>query len=249
VLSQLRCPPAAIPVPRERAFLCVAQDFPRKALLLLLSEWLEFKRRPEAADWSLILKTGPANHTMPCVDFVIRFWRHVQALKRQLGVRQAGVYLWLGDLAPSDYESLLASTFGHIAGGLGEGFCGPVAVALKLGKPVVVPRHTAFADYVPADYPYRYATRPAVVRFLDDPVHVYDPVSRWEIPELFAIADALSRVVLDSPEHRREAGRRARATVRAWCDPKHVRRLVEEELARLAAEETRNGLAAPHVSI
>jgi hypothetical protein len=186
---------------------------------------------------------------MPCIDVVIRFWRHVQALKLQLGLRRAGVYLWTGDLAPSDYECLLASTFGHIAGGLGEGFCGPVAAALKLGKPVVVPRHTAFADYVPADYPYTYTTRPAVVRFIDDPVHVYDPVSRWEIPEPFAIADALSRVVLDSPEHRREVSRRTRATVQAWCDPTHVTHLLEAELARLAAEEPQNALSAPHVSV
>jgi hypothetical protein len=234
VLSQLRTSPEAIPLARERAFLCVAQDCPRKALRLLLSEWLEFKRRPEGAPWSLLLKSSPQNHTTPAVELVVHFWRQVQALKRQLGVRRASVYLWTGDLTSSEYYCLLALTFGHIAPGLGEGFCGPAAAALGLGKPLIAPRHTAFDDYLPPDYPYCFVTRPALIHFADEEAHVYDPGSSWQVPEPFAIADALSRLVLDTVDRRSQLCNRAQARVRHWCRPARVRRLLEAEVARFA---------------
>src|SRR5262249_10272869 len=108
ILLRLRTESAAIPEPAERALLCVAQDVPRKGLLLFLSEWLEFKRRPEAAPWSLVLKTSPIDPHTPAFDFVVRFWEHVQALKRQLRVPQASVYLWTGALGGPDFDRLLA---------------------------------------------------------------------------------------------------------------------------------------------
>ena len=74
LLSGLQSSPRAIAEPRERAFLCVAQDVPRKALLLFLSEWMEFKRRPEAGPWSLILKTTPINPQTSRFEIVTKFW-------------------------------------------------------------------------------------------------------------------------------------------------------------------------------
>ncbi len=184
---------------------------------------------------------------MRSVDLVVPFWRQVQALKQQLGVRRAGVYLWTADLPTTGYHRLLASTFGHVASGLGEGFCGPAATALRLGKPLVAPRHTAFNDYLPADYPYSYAVTPAIVRFAHDEVGVYDPASSWHVPEPFAIADALSRLVLDRPEHFRHASRSAEARVRSWCRPARVRRLLEREVARLT-QGARERPSIPHGS-
>ncbi len=239
LLSQLRTESAAIPTPADYALLCVAQDVPRKALLLFLSEWLEFKCRAEADPWSLILKSSPINPQTPAFDFVMRFWEHVQALQRQLGVRQAKVYLWTGALTGPGFDRLLAGTQGYVAPSLGEGFCGPAALAMALGKPLVAPRHTAFADYVAVDHPYTYATRPAIVSFVRDPLRVYDPASMWQVPLPFSLAGALARLVKDTPNRRAEAGARARTNLMRWCGLERVRRLLAEELDRLSARDYR----------
>ncbi len=234
-LNRLRTSSNAIESPAERALVCVAQDVPRKGLLLFLAEWLEFKRRPEAAPWTLILKTTPIDPRTTPFDFVTRFWLHVDALKRQLGVRRAGVYLWTGNLSGPDFARLLGNSHGAIAASLGEGFCGPAAQALTLGKPLVTPRHTSFADYVPEGYRYAYASQPATVSFVNDPLRVYDPASSWQVPAPFAMSAALSRLAKDTPEQRAQVGERTRQYVESQCGPKRVRQILEEEVRRLRA--------------
>jgi glycosyltransferase involved in cell wall biosynthesis len=243
LLGSLRSSSAAIPQPAKSTFLCVAQDVPRKGLLLFLSEWLEFKRRPESDPFSLILKTYPIDPQTPKFDFVVRFWNHVRALKRQLGVKAANVFLWTGDLSAEEFNRLLATTFAQIAPSFGEGFCGPAALALGLGKPLVAPRHTAFGDYVAPDYPYAFASEPARVSFVDDPLRVYDPASSWHIPKPLALADALSRLVSDHPEKRAEACWRACAAFTNWCGSERVGCLLAEEVGRLVARQ-KHGAAA-----
>src|SRR5262249_33462005 len=99
LLSRLRTRPRNIPTPPEAPLVCVAQDVPRKGLPVLLSEWMEFKRQADAGRWLLIVKSNPIDPATPLRAFVLHFWEMVQALKRQLRVPQAGVYLWTGDLS------------------------------------------------------------------------------------------------------------------------------------------------------
>jgi glycosyltransferase involved in cell wall biosynthesis len=243
LLGRLRSAPRAVVNPAERALLCVAQDVPRKGLLLFLSEWLEFKRRREAAPWTLILKTTPIDPRTPSFDFVTRFWRHVQNLRRQLGVARAGVYLWTGDLSGPDFERLLRNCYGCIAPSLGEGFCGPAALALALGKPLVAPRHTAFADYVPEGHRYAFETRQVILSIVNDPLRVYDPASTWGVPEAGALARALGRLAGDTQAERDAVCRRAQEHVAQWCGPERVREVLAEEVERLASRAARRAAA------
>ena len=233
LLAGLRTRSRKIPAPRQNALLCVAQEVPRKGLPLLLSEWMEFKRQADASRWLLILKSSPVNPAKPRAEFVLRFWEQLQALKRQLLVPHAGVYLWTGDLSEDDFHRLLANTFGQISSSMGEGFCGPAALALAARKPLIAPRHTAFSDYLVEDHPYSFATRPVALGFAHDPLGVYHPASTWNLPEPYAVAGALTRLALDTPERRAEACERACAHLQAWCNPGKVRRLLAQELQRL----------------
>lgn len=233
LLRSLRAPTSIIASPDERAFLCVAQDVPRKGLLLLLSEWLEFKRRPEAEGYVLILKCSPANPATPGANLVLRFWDHVQSLRRSCEVDRTGVYLWKDDLPASAFAQLMAATFGQVTASLGEGFGGPAAMALALGKPLIAPRHTAFRDYLPQDYRYAYPTRPGVVEFAADPLHVYHPASTWRIPEPLGLADALSRLVTDTRQQRQQTVRPATDRLLHWTGQDRVGAILADELARL----------------
>jgi hypothetical protein len=205
---------------------------PRKGLPLLLAEWVDFKRRREAAQSSLILKSKPYCPATPRHEFVVGFWQKVQALKRQIGVRRAGIYLWVEDLKPQEFDRLLANTFGSIIASLGEGFCGPAALALAMKKPLVTPRHTSLADYLPADYPYLFASRPVRMRFVDD--DLYGVHSTWHVSEPYALADSLSRVVTDTPARREAAALEAADCLARWCRPQRVRRLLLRELEPFA---------------
>jgi glycosyltransferase involved in cell wall biosynthesis len=242
-LKTLRISSQAIEAPAERALVCVAQDVPRKGLLLFLSEWMEFKRRPEAAPWTLILKTTPIDPRTTPFDFVTRFWLHVDSLKKQLGVGKAGLYLWTGNLNGPDFGRLLSNCHGAAAASLGEGFCGPAAQALALGKPLVTPRHTAFADYVPEDYPYAYASRPVAVSFVNDPLRVYDPASSWQVPVPFAMCEALSRLAKATPHQRALVAEQTRQHVEQQCGPERVREIIEQEVRRLRTVVTRRRAA------
>jgi glycosyltransferase involved in cell wall biosynthesis len=228
ILKQWSVPVRSIPGGGAHSLLCVAQDVPRKGLPLLLAEWLEFKRRPEAAKWTLLLKSKPYCPATPRHEFVARFWQNVQALKRQADVPRAGVYLWVEDMKPQVLDRLLANTFGSIVPSMGEGFCGPAAFALALKKPLVAPRHTSLTDYLSADYPYVFPCRPMRMRFVDD--GLYGVHSTWHIAEPGALADSLSRVVTDSPPRREAAGREAADRLARWCRPERVRRLLVREL-------------------
>jgi hypothetical protein len=243
LLDGLRSSSGAITESAKTAFLCVAQDVPRKGLSLFLSEWLEFKRRPESKPFALILKTYPIDPRTPKFDFVLRFWKQVRALKRQLKVEAARVFLWTGDLAGNDFNRLLDNTFAQVAPSFGEGFCGPAALAIASAKPLVTPCHTAFGDYITPDYPYAYASRPARVSFVDDPLRVYDPASSWHVPEPLALADALSRLVLDDRATRDFACWRARAAFRKWCAPERIGDLLGEEIERLRARQQQSAAA------
>jgi glycosyltransferase involved in cell wall biosynthesis len=234
-LHGIRRPSRDLPEPAEQTLVCVAQDVPRKGLLLLLSEWMEFKRRPEAARWSLLFRSYPCKEIRP-VDFVVRFWSYVQALKRQLQVEQAKVYLWGDGLDDAQFEQLVANTWGCVSASLGEGFCGPAALALALGKPLLAPRHTSFLDLLPDDYPYTFASRPAHVRFVHSPsAALYHPASVWHVPEPFALVDSLNRLLTDDPVRREGHCRRARAHCLEFSSPECVRRLLTEEIERLQA--------------
>jgi glycosyltransferase involved in cell wall biosynthesis len=244
VLRSFRTSPRRIEHPSQKALVCVAQDVPRKGLLLFLSEWLQFKRRPEGNAWSLILKTTSIDPRTTEFDLVYRFWSHVQVLKRQLHVGRAGVYIWTGNLDATDFNRLLANTQGSIAPSLGEGFCGPAAQALALGKALVAPRHTAFADYIAEDHPYAFATRPVILSFVNDPLPgVYDPASTWNVPLPFALADALSRFAKDTPESRALAGRRGQNQIERHCGPDRVRHILADEVRRLEALTARRSAA------
>jgi hypothetical protein len=235
LLKQWSVPARSIPGAGAQSLLCVAQDVPRKGLALLLSEWMEFKRRPEAAQWSLILKSKPYCPATPRHEFVASFWQRVQTLKRQTGVPRAGIYLWVEDMKGRELDRLVANTFGSIVASLGEGFCGPAAYALALKKPLVTPRHTSLADFILADYPYVFPTRPVRMRLVND--DLYGVHSTWHVAEPYALADSLSRVVTDTPERSEAAGLEAADLLARWCRPERVRNLLMRELEQFAKLE------------
>jgi hypothetical protein len=246
LLARLRVTPQACAASPGETIACFVQDGERNGLWLLLAEWMEFKRRTEAAPWRLVLQTGAFDWRLPRSDLVLACWEQIQALRRQLGVDRPDVYLWTGEMGSDEVDGLLGHVQACVVPSLGERFPGPAVRALALGKPVVGARHTGFADCVAADYPYTFATAPARISFVRDTQRGdYDPVSRWAVPVPFALADALSRLAADGPVMRAEVGRDAGTHLEAWAGPDQIRRLLAEELQWLARRRSSRAATPP----
>jgi hypothetical protein len=168
--------------------LCLTREDLREGLRLLCGEWMEFRRRsPVALD--LVLRTCIPESALSKFHFVAQYWEQAQALKRQLRVRRAGIYLWLRETDDAGDERLLDAARGLVVVARGQGFADPLTLALSKGKPVVAPR----GQGLPAGHPFAFATRPAVLRFLAEPRR-YDTASQpWPIPEEFELARAIER--------------------------------------------------------
>jgi glycosyltransferase involved in cell wall biosynthesis len=243
LLTHLRCPSAALEKPGQRAFLCVAENVAQERLMLLLGEWLKFKSRTEGAPWSLILKIMPADSQSAVSELVNHLWEYVQTLKRKLGVLRADVHLWPSDLNTKQLPQLVANTFGHIAPGFGDALGDPAALALGMGKPIIAPRHGAFADAIAADYPYAFATLAVKRRIQRNSLGLRDRRRFEHIPEPMALSQALSRLVTDRPERRAESCWLASARFLDWCGPRRVSTLLAEEIERLHAQSRRRAAA------
>jgi hypothetical protein len=193
-LASWRCRARKLLAGRAPFVLCLARDALREGARLLIAEWMEYRRRAPGNPWSLVVRTGPSDGASR-FGFVSPFWEQVQALKRQLGVRRAGVYLWDGD-ADAGTGPLVDAAAAVVA--LAPAGAGTVRRALEQGKPVLVPRPSPLAEGLPEGYPYTFAARPAALRFLEAARRTGDAPTTWDVPEPLALARALERLTASS---------------------------------------------------
>jgi hypothetical protein len=196
---------AAVLESRTPFLLCLAQESLREGVRLLLAEWMEFRRATPGAALDLVVRVRPDALNQPAFEAVAPYWEQVQALKRQLRVRRAGVYLWLREPDPAGDEYLLAAARGLVVVARGEGFGDPFALAVAAGKPVIAPR----GEGLPPDHPFAFATRPAALRFIGEPRRGSTSSVPWPIPEEYELARAIGRFAAA------DAGKQATSSPRA----------------------------------
>jgi hypothetical protein len=192
--------------------LCLAREPLREGLPLLIAEWVEFLRLAPASPWRLLLRTCPASADQGAFEFIAPYWEQVRALKRQFNVKRASVYLWVRDVDDAEDEHWLDASRALVVVARGQSFADPLALALARGKPVIAPR-AAGDDALPMDYPFAFATRPAVVRFLGEPRRAETASKAWPMPEPLALARAIRAATAD-PAALEAAGPRA---ARHWA--------------------------------
>jgi hypothetical protein len=194
-VKQLECDAETI-FSSSPLLLCAGRDEPRQALRLLLAEWMEFRRRAPNDSWSLLIHTAPGPKT-PRFDLVIPLWEHVQALKRQLGIQQARVFLWNSEPECFEPTRWLERADALVVSALGVGFDLALTTALSMSKPVICPRHAADEAVAHEEAVYGYETRQAILSFMREPRRPFDPVSAWQVPAPHGVAEAFSRLAAD----------------------------------------------------
>jgi len=191
--------------------LCLAREALREGLRILLAEWMEFRRATPGVNLDLVIRVRVSDPRQSVFDFVSQYWDQVQALKRQLGVPRAGVFLWLRDRDDEGDMRLLDSARALVVAARGS-WADPVGLALSRNKPLIGPRDRD----LPADYPFAFATRPAVLRFLGEARCPGTSSVPWSIPEAMALASTIGRLAVADDKAVAEAVRQL--SRRQWVD-------------------------------
>jgi glycosyltransferase involved in cell wall biosynthesis len=131
--------------------LVISSNVKRKGLPILFNDWMsEFGGKPNAA---LLLKISSANVTLSAADLFKDIKQDILSYCERYGVSASNVFLTAGKFTESQMTSLIKDSDVYLSTSLGEGMGLGVFESLWHGKPVICPRHTTFADYLPESYP------------------------------------------------------------------------------------------------
>ncbi len=194
-------------------WLSVSSMAPRKGLPILLSEWRDHV--DGGGEGLLMLKLRPIhNHRLDGQGAPdMSEWLAHAGFRAGDRVRIAYTF---EDLDVADLRELYRLSDGYVTAAYGEGFGGPVVEALILERPVIAPRHSSFADLLPAGYPLQVETTLRHVGLAGNSL-IYPHASSWGLPDRGSLVRALGRFTGMSAETRRRVMEEARRHAQAFC--------------------------------
>ena len=224
--------------PLEEAFrfLGVFQWTPRKDPYVLLKAYFtEFSPADNAV---LILKTYYTK-----VGDIDTIRQQIEAVRRNIRLPHAHPKVYLVPTMMTDAEmvDLLRSADCHVSSSRGEGFCLPVAESMACGVPAIVPKGSAFLDYVTENVGY-------LVKTIEEPVyglpHVpwYHSTQHWHTANILD----LGRRMREAYENRVGLEDRARKAPKAIAvfSPEVIGKKMAKALRRLVARTGRDAVTA-----
>ncbi len=174
-------------------YLAVQTDAARKGLPLLLTAWLLFKRRPEAATAKLVIKLSSLDVT---ADMYRTHFHSSLAVQRAVGRiggdTAAGIYFVYDRLSDGQLHALLDASDALVSASLGEGFGGPLAEAFLLGIPVIGPAHTSCVDILGERYEFTVKSEGHRFKLWNN-IDIYSPSSTWNVIDDAAFVACLSK--------------------------------------------------------
>jgi hypothetical protein len=193
LLGAIRCAAPLIRLNRP-LLVCPGRDSSTHPVLLVLAEWLEFRQAAPADGWSLLIHTAPDYTRNTGVALITELWEHVQTLKRQFGIHQARVFLQVSDAARYEEAQCMPLADALLVTHLDAKSSALLHHAVPGSRPVVCPDVVA-EQYSTMGGFYGYATRQTVLKRSDS--NKNDAAGAYQVPEPFAIANAIRRLVND----------------------------------------------------
>ncbi len=133
-------------------FLATNSFIPRKGFAVLFQEWFSVARRyPETA---LLVKTSSLDINETPEDLKARLELLATDIARQHDLVSTQIYVYAGPLDPAGMAQMSQVCDAAISLSFGEGLGLGLFENLLADKPIICPRHTSFADYLPKEYPY-----------------------------------------------------------------------------------------------
>jgi hypothetical protein len=191
LMRSLRCP-AAVSRARGRLLLYPGRDCLTNPLLLVLAEWMEYRRTATMDDCSLWIHTAADQSGRALFDVVAPLWEHVQSLKSQLNVTFARTFV-LADYGSRFDESKYAPLADAVLAIPPVSDCGRLIQAAEQCEiPIVCP-----SQYAGKRLKFGYETEPAVLKSQSTADQLNDLTRVYEVPKPFAIANAIRRLAID----------------------------------------------------
>jgi hypothetical protein len=221
----------------QAVFLAIQTDTPRKGLPVLSAAWANHVQRVHGRS-CLLIKYMSINVSKPPCDCHIEVSAMLRGAFRRVGAaidHDMHVYIIYDYLSDDVLEAIMQNSRAVVTAAYGEGFGGSVADAIRLGIPVITPRHTALANLLPPDYPYIVNAVP-FRGLLKGNLPVYSPSCQWYVPDARHLASKLDQLVAHSSsshDHWIEAAQRQLAAV---CGVDRVTANVQSAVNQLVKE-------------
>lgn len=175
-------------------FLATNSFIPRKGFPVLFQEWFSVARHyPESV---LLVKVSSLDINETPKRLKLRLESLAMDIARQHDIASTQIYVYAGPLDPVGMAQMSQVCDAAISLSFGEGLGLGIFENLLADKPIICPRHTSFADYLPNEYPYFLETEIANVG-LPDPADVYPISARWGFPVEGALLRAVQRFFAD----------------------------------------------------
>lgn len=178
---------------KSEFFFSVASDAPRKALPVLLSEWVGYKKRSKMRR-SLVLKISTFNFSKMEQSLLKECKQLLEFACGGKTLTETDLVVITDNLSENELAYFYESSLAYITTTVGEGFGGPIAESALLGKAVLSPRHSSLKSLIPEDYPFILPHE--MVTLGQGPNSFYSPSSKWGLINAGALTDKL--IHLDS---------------------------------------------------
>jgi hypothetical protein len=179
----------------QHVFFAIQTDVPREGLPVLAAAWADHVTRASGRSCLLVRytsihvsRTSQDSH----VDFsrkLLSAFDHA-ASSRDLDMHAYVIHDRLSDEVlwqiMRQSRALVSATFG-------EGYGGPIADAIQMCVPVIAPRHTALANFLPPNYPLIVRSEPFRGTLLGN-LFEYSPSAQWHVPDALHLARLLDQL-------------------------------------------------------
>lgn len=208
----------------EEFFFSVSSDAPRKAIPVLLSEWVEYKKKSRFKK-SLFLKISTFNFSKTEEVLLRECQKFLNFACGGETFVDTNFFVITDNLSDEELAYLYNSCQAYITTTVGEGFGGPIAEAALLGKVVLSPRHSSLESLMPKDYPF--VLPHEMVTLGQGPGSFYAASSQWGLIQAGALSKKLIELDQISSEDLADQGESLRDFVSEVCSPKKVKATME----------------------
>lgn len=168
---------------------------PRKGFPVLAEEWLNTIQHINK-NIALIIKTSSVNIYHTPNDTIQNIENIFKNTAKTHSLKNSHAFICAHSLDHATMASLNDQCQAFLTCSFGEGFGLGVFENLLLNKPVICPKHTSFAEFLPENYPYFLETE--IDNFgLYDPVGVYPVSAPWGVPVEGSLTKTLNQLFTD----------------------------------------------------
>ena len=208
----------------EEFFFSVASDAPRKALPILLSEWIDYKKKSKKSK-SLLLKISTFNFSKTEEILLLECQKLLQFACSGENLVDTEFFIITETLSEDELSNLYNFCQAFVTTTVGEGFGGPIAEAALLGKVFLSPRHSSLESLIPKDYSFILPHE--MVTLGQGPGSFYAPSSEWGLIKAGALSQKLSQLDSMSPEDILLQGEILQEFVSKVCNPNKIKGIME----------------------